>query len=148
MQKYLRQSIDWPGRVLVIMLVLVSSPVSAEYQSPESVDGALTTTAEQAKALYDQGVPFIDVRNPRFYTRKHIPGAHHLDFKHVFTEQSLSALVDREQPLVIYCSGVKCSRSSRASAMAVSWGFTKVHYFRGGIADWKNAGYPVEISDQ
>jgi 3-mercaptopyruvate sulfurtransferase SseA len=32
--------------------------------------------------------------------------------------------------------------------MAVSWGFEKVHYFRGGIVDWKNAGYPVETSNK
>ena len=134
----------------ILVLLLNSSPCQAEkdYRSPESVDGAVTTSTEQAKTLYDKGVAFIDVRNPRLYSRKHIPGAHHLDFKNVFTEQALSAVVDRKEPLVIYCSGVKCSRSSRASAMAVSWGFSKVHYFRGGIVDWKNAGYPVKTSDQ
>jgi rhodanese-related sulfurtransferase len=133
---------------LILILLLFSSRLNAEYRSPESVDGAVTTSAEQAKALYDQGVAFIDVRNPRLYARKHIPGAHHLDFKHTFSEQALAAVVDRGELLVIYCSGVKCRRSSRASEMAVSWGFEKVHYFRGGIVDWKNAGYPVETSNK
>ena len=138
----------WINCTLVLILLLVSSRIHAEYRSPESVDGAVTTSAGQAKALYDQGVAFIDVRNPRLYARKHIPGARHLDLKNTFSEQTLAAVVKRQEPLVIYCSGIKCRRSSRASEMAVSWGFEKVHYFRGGIVDWKNAGYPVETSDR
>ena len=115
-----------------------------EYRSPESVAGAITTPVDEAKALYDQGVTFIDVRNPRFFARGHIPGAHHLDFKYNYDEVKLTAVADKGKPVVIYCSGVMCSRSYRASASAVSWGFEQVHYFRGGIADWQKAGYPIE----
>jgi rhodanese-related sulfurtransferase len=115
-----------------------------EYRSPESVAGAITTSVDEAKALYDQGVTFIDVRNPRFYAKGHIPGAYHLDFKYNYDEAKLTAVADRGKPIVIYCSGVMCSRSYRASASAVSWGFETVHYFRGGIADWEKAGYPIE----
>ena len=53
----------------------------------------------------------------------------------------------KEQPFIIYCSGVMCSRSYRASEKAVEWGYTKVFYFRGGIVEWKKAGYPVEKGD-
>jgi rhodanese-related sulfurtransferase len=72
----------------------------------------------------------------------------HLDLKDTFDEESLSRVAKKDQPLVIYCSGIKCSRSSSASADAVSWGFKKVHYFRGGIVEWRDAGYPVESSDE
>jgi len=120
----------------------------SEYRSPESVDGAISTSLEQARALYDQGAVFVDVRNPRLYAKKHIPGAFHLDLKYSFDEEKLAAVATKDQPIVIYCSGVKCSRSYRASEKAVSWGYTKVHYFRGGIVDWKKAGYPVEVSEQ
>ena len=140
------------GKLITLAIVLTLVPVLASaqsdivYRSPEGVEGATTTSVEQAKSLFDKGVKFIDVRNPRLYAKKHIPGAHHLDFKEVFTEQTLASVAERDEPVVIYCSGVKCSRSSRASAMAASWGFSQVHYFRGGIVDWKNAGYPVEAS--
>jgi len=117
------------------------------YRSPESVAGAITTSVTQAKSLYEQGVAFVDVRNPRFFAKGHIPGAFHLDFKYNFDEEKLSAVADKNKPLVIYCSGVVCSRSYRASASAVSWGFKTVHYFRGGIADWKKAGYTISTSD-
>lgn len=132
--------------VLTLLPVLAFAQSDIVYRSPESVEGATTTSVDQAKSLFDKGVKFIDVRNPRLYAKKHIPGAHHLDFKNVFTEQTLASVAERDEPVVIYCSGVKCSRSSRASAMAASWGFSQVHYFRGGIVDWNNAGYPVEAS--
>jgi len=143
MRKYTRQIIGLGNSTLALMLLIFSSQVGAEYSSPAHVEGSITTSVQQAKALFDKGVVFIDVRNPRLYAKGHIVGAHHLDLKNGFSEDALAVLVDREQPLVIYCSGVRCSRSYRASAKAVSWGFNKVHYFRGGIVDWKNAGYPV-----
>ncbi len=119
-----------------------------EYRSPEQVDGTIKTSVQEAKELFDKGTVFIDVRNPRLYARAHIPGAFHLDLKSNFDESKLDAVAGKDQPIVIYCSGVKCSRSYRAAAKAVSWGFTKVHYFRGGIVDWKKAGYPVVVGKQ
>ena len=117
------------------------------YIAPEQVPGTTLVSAAEAKALYDSGVVFIDVRSPRLHNRRHIPGAVHLDLKDTFDEESLSTVAKKDQPLVIYCSGIKCSRSSTASTDAVSWGFKKVHYFRGGIVDWRDAGYPVESTE-
>lgn len=146
MNKYIRQIIGLITGAFAILLLMIPGQIHAEYSSPEKVEGSITISAIQAKILYDEGVVFIDVRNPRLFTKGHIVGAHHLDLKNGFSEVALTALVERDEPLVIYCSGEKCSRSYRASAKAVSWGFEKVHYFRGGIVDWKNAGYPVETS--
>jgi rhodanese-related sulfurtransferase len=114
------------------------------YRSPESVDGATTVTAAQVRALQEAGTAIVDVRNPRLYARRHIPGAYHLDLKHTYNEESLAAVVARDEPVVIYCSGIKCSRSTTASRKAVSWGYEKVYFFRGGIVEWRNAGYPLE----
>lgn len=133
------------GLVAVLLLAITSAFAgNPDYRSPEHVEGAVSIDVKQAKALFDQGVKFIDVRSPRLYARRHIPGVHHLDLKHVFDEESLAAVAARDEPIVIYCSGVKCSRSSRASEKAVSWGYSKVYYFRGGIVAWREAGFPVE----
>ena len=129
--------------LLGIFATVAVSAEKSEYRSPEQVEGAISTSLEQARQLFDQGAVFVDVRNPRLYAKKHIPGAFHLDLKYNFDEEKLAAVAKKDQPVVIYCSGVKCSRSYRASEKAVSWGYTKVHYFRGGIVDWKKAGYPV-----
>ncbi|MGV6827140.1 MAG: rhodanese-like domain-containing protein [bacterium] len=130
-----------------IALAIISSAVVAsetsEYQSPQNVAGATTVDVQQAKQLFDKGVTFIDVRNPRLFQRKHIPNAHHLDLKEGFSEKALLDIISKEQPMVVYCSGTKCSRSSKAASLAISWGFTQVYYYRGGIIDWKAAGYPM-----
>lgn len=128
-----------------VLTTSISFADSNGYQSPESVEGAITTSLADAKKLFDQGVVFIDVRNPRYYAKGHIPGAHHFDFKYNFDETKLDSVAKKDQPIVIYCSGVKCSRSYRASTKALSWGFSKVHYFRDGFASWKKAGYEIEI---
>lgn len=133
---------------LILSLGLVAAgSVSADkkaYRSPETVEGAVTVSAQQAKELYDQGVMFLDVRSPRLYAKGHIQGTFHLDLKNNFNEEKLASVANKDQSLVIYCSGVKCSRSYRASEKAVEWGYSNVYYFRGGIAEWKKAGYPVE----
>ena len=135
----------------LLTLLLTVTPQShaakAGYSAPLEVTGARTVTAEEVKSLFDAGVVIIDVRNPRLHARRHIPGAVHLDLKDVYDEESLAAVAKKDEPLVIYCSGVKCSRSSRASEKAVSWGYKKVLYFRGGIVDWRDAGYPVESGE-
>jgi rhodanese-related sulfurtransferase len=133
--------------VLLTGILIDISPVYAantQYRSPESIAGATTVTAAEVKALQDAGTAIVDVRNPRLYARRHIPGAHHLDLKDTFNETSLAAVVARDEPVVIYCSGIKCSRSTTASRKAVSWGYEKVYFFRGGIVEWRKAGYPVE----
>lgn len=121
---------------------------NSDYRSPEQVEGTITTSLQEAKDLFDKGVVFIDVRNPRLYAKKHIPDAIHLDLKEAFNEAAVTAIAKKDQAIVIYCSGVKCSRSYRASEKAVLWGFKKVHYFRGGIVEWKKAGYPVDSESE
>ncbi len=139
-----------PARLIIIFLFFctcmtnVSYAANSDYRSPEQVEGTITTSLQEAKVLFDKGVVFIDVRNPRLYAKNHIPGAFHLDLKTAFNEAAVEAIAKKDQAIVIYCSGVKCSRSYHASEKAALWGFKKVHYFRGGIVEWKKAGYPVE----
>jgi rhodanese-related sulfurtransferase len=49
----------------------------------------------EAKKLFDQGVVFIDVRNPRYYEKAHIPGAYHMDFKNDFYESKLDGVAKK-----------------------------------------------------
>jgi rhodanese-related sulfurtransferase len=113
--------------------------------SPTEVVGATTVDAAAAKMLFDRGVPFIDVRGDSDWRAGHIPGAIHLDLDKVFGEASLGAVAGKDQPVVLYCMGPRCLRSSQACALAVSWGFTQVLYFREGLPAWKAGGYPVQV---
>jgi rhodanese-related sulfurtransferase len=48
----------------------------------------------------------------------------------------------RELPLVIYCDSEVCPRSAEAARMAVSWGYTRVFYFRSGYFAWQLHDFP------
>jgi TolB-like protein len=69
------------------------------------VEGATTADVATAKALFDRGVPFVDVRSDGSWKKGHIPGAVNLDSKHVFTEVELSKIVRKDHDVVMYCSG-------------------------------------------
>ena len=129
----------------VILLLAVSiSANAADKVSPVTIDGATSVDATQSKDLFDKGALFLDVRSNKDWDAGRIPDAVHIELKKKFNEQSMSSEVKKGEPVVIYCNGPGCLRSSKAAAMAVGWGFTKVYYFRDGYPAWKSAGYPTE----
>ena len=112
--------------------------------SPTSVDGAKTVNAAEAKALFDKGSIFVDTRKDKDWSAGRIPDAVHLDVKKKFSEETLGKEIKKGDSVVMYCNGESCLRSSKATAMAVGWGYSNVYYFRDGFPAWKAAGYPVE----
>lgn len=129
-------------------LRLAGVPAEAEKGlSPLVVPGATTVDAKMANALHAQGAVFVDTRNRGLWDLGHIPGAHLLDLASDFDEQALESVVGRDEPVVVYCEGPKCLRSSEACVMAVDWGFTEVYYYREGFPSWKAAGHPVAIEN-
>jgi rhodanese-related sulfurtransferase len=130
--------------MLFMMVMTPQAKASPGYVSPETVLGAITIDTAWAKTLFDHGAIFIDVRNDADWEAGRIPGAVHLDLDKGFTANSLRAVAQLDQEVVMYCNGTKCPRSSQAAAAAVSWEFTRVFYYRLGFPDWQAAGYPVE----
>lgn len=118
--------------------------MAADKVSPEAITGATTVDAAQAKALFDQGALFVDVRSDKDWAAGRIPDAVHIELKKVYSPETLGAEAKKGDALVIYCNGHSCLRSSKASAKAVEWGYSNVNYFREGFPAWKAAGYPVE----
>jgi rhodanese-related sulfurtransferase len=110
----------------------------------ESVPGATTVDAAAAKALFDQGAAFVDLRKNNIYDAGRVPGAIHMPYRKAFNQANLEAEVGKDEAVVFYCSGVRCPRSSEACEQALDWGYTSVHYFRDGFPGWQAAGYPVE----
>jgi rhodanese-related sulfurtransferase len=136
-------ALSWAAALLAAAMLQVDAIAGEEGESPASVPGAQTVTTAEAYRLHQAGVAFVDVRNPRLYARRHIPGAHHLDLYTDFSKATLAAVVAPDQPVVLYCSGIKCARSSTAAEFAVDWGYTGVKYFREGIVGWRDAGHPM-----
>ncbi|NRD75545.1 rhodanese-like domain-containing protein [Shewanella sp. VB17] len=123
---------------------MISAVTIAADKSPETIEGATTVDTVKAKELFDQSVLFVDMRSSKDWDSGRIPDAEYLELKTKFTEANLSAELGKDEPVVMYCNGHNCLRSSKAAAQAVSWGFTKVYYYRDGYPAWKAAGYPTE----
>lgn len=131
------------GMIATVGLVNVGI-ASASSTSPTEVVGATTIEAGTAKELFDKRTAFVDVRSDADWDAGRIPGAHHLELKKAFSEESLGKVAGKNDEVVIYCNGPSCLRSSEASAKAAGWGFSKVFYFRDGFPAWESAGYPIE----
>ena len=131
------------GLVLAATLSLFGGSAMAE-DSPETVDGATTVTVEEAVVLFDEEVVFVDVRKTSDFDAGRIAGAVHLDIKSALTEESLAAVVAKDEPVLFYCNGVSCHRSAQASALAVGWGYSKVYYLRNGYPAWEISGNMIE----
>ena len=129
---------------IAVFCVALMGIAHAKDPSPTTIAGAKTVDGAQAKALFDKGVLFIDVRSDKDWAAGRISDAVHIELKKVLSEATLGKHAKKSDPIVIYCNGVSCHRSSKASAKAVGWGYTNVHYYRLGYPDWKSAGHPTE----
>lgn len=130
--------------IFISLLFIFPLSLHAEEISPDTIEGATKVSAEEAKKLFDDGVLFVDARSDKDWAAGRVPDALHLDVKRDFTEAALLEEITKNDPVVMYCNGLKCLRSTEATKKAVSWGFSKVYYFRTGFPSWKEAGYGVE----
>ncbi len=119
---------------------LVTKTDSSEYE----VDGALKIDHEKALEFLNKGSVFVDARRTVQYNAGHIPGAINLELNSKMTEENLAELASKNECVVFYCSDRQCYRSAHASAMAISWGYTKVAYFADGWLQWDVQKYPRE----
>jgi TolB-like protein/class 3 adenylate cyclase/rhodanese-related sulfurtransferase/Flp pilus assembly protein TadD len=110
-----------------------------------SVQGSTAIDVSTAKSLYDRGVRFIDVRDPKSWSLRHIPAAFSLWLGGRLSEARVMEIVDKSEEVVFYCNcGPGCNMSPIASAKAVAWGYQNVYYFKGAIDAWDSAGYSLD----
>ncbi len=113
--------------------------------APEVIDGATNLTAEQVVDLIldTPQLVIIDARKEEEYAKGHIEGAISI-LDTTMTEEKLSTVApDTHGPLLFYCNGERCMRSTKAATKAIGWGYDKVYWFRGGWAEWESKGLPV-----
>jgi len=73
------------------------------------------------------------------YQAKHIPGSINL----ATVRDALHSL-NREEEIVVYCSDENCLASKALGQLLERNGYTHVTHYAGGLADWEQAGYPLE----
>ena len=127
--------------------------------TPNSLPGAKILNATEAKAMMEKRVKIYDVRVSEEYEIGHLPGAIHVpyaessakevDFDPADDKFSLNQLpADKNEMLVMYCDGTICWKSYKSALMAIKAGWKNVYWFRGGLPEWKEAGFPVETRNK
>jgi rhodanese-related sulfurtransferase len=106
-------------------------------------------SVDEAALLAGQdGMVFVDVREPAEWQAGHVPGAVHvprglLEFK---ADPSLPAAhekaLDPAKKLVVYCASG--GRSALAAKTLKDMGYPDVVNMTGGFGTWSQAGKPVE----
>jgi molybdopterin/thiamine biosynthesis adenylyltransferase/rhodanese-related sulfurtransferase len=104
----------------------------------EEIDGT------DAAARLDSVEPpvFLDVRERDEWDEGHIPGAIHIPRGNLESRIE-TALPDKSQPVVVYCSGG--SRSAFAAKSLGELGYDDVVSLAGGFTDWKRNGLPTQL---
>ena len=86
----------------------------------------------------NRGAEVLDVRSPREYAAKHIPGAVNIPLTRL---QEHLADIPRNRPIVLHCAGGY--RSSIAASLLAQDGIAQVIEMAGGLAAWEAAQLPL-----
>jgi rhodanese-related sulfurtransferase len=101
-------------------------------------------TLEQAKAMYDAKVPFVDSRHLADYEAGHVDNAFRLDSDDFLAGSGAEVLgyLDKGKPFVVYCSGGACDASENLVMLMQQAGYTQPKIMTDGFPGWQKAGYP------
>jgi len=113
--------------------------------APESMPGTTTVSAEEAieMILANPELIVIDSRKKTEYIKGHIEGAINILNTELGPEELEFIAPDKNTPLLFYCNGVRCLRSSDSLTKAVGWGYTNLFWFRGGWKEWTEKRLPM-----
>jgi len=140
------------GKAIGIGLVLLLSAASnyaSNWQAPIVLDGATPITADELQELIKgmNNLVLLDNRDDAQYQQGTIPGSYLLPYTQTSPDALARLAPDKQTPLVFYCDDLACPHSIKAIRKAVSYGYINIFWLRGGIAEWKQKGFPLASSD-
>lgn len=106
-----------------------------------------------AEELYDKisrkiDLIIIDTLPKELFEKRHLPGAQNgCVFQVVFPSEVQVIVPDRDREVVLYGSSSASHDSVTAAEKLVRLGYSKVFALTGGLAAWKEAGYPLAGND-
>lgn len=105
-------------------------------------------SGQEAVALYERHIPFLDARRTAVYAEGHIAGARSFPVWEERVQEEIKKLVDegydQNAPLAIYCSGGDCEDSHMLAEKLYMFGFNNCLVYADGFPDWEKRGQPVE----
>jgi rhodanese-related sulfurtransferase len=150
-------------RHLAVIAVLMATPaVAGEDDSPEvpaAAAGISVVNAAQVVDLIAHGAKVVDTRSSDDYFAGRIPGALHVGYTEYSARRDdfdperdnsakfltrLHLFVDKSTPVILYCNGLLCWKSYKASRVVLHDDYKAIYWFRGGLAAWQAAGRDIE----
>jgi rhodanese-related sulfurtransferase len=105
--------------------------------------------ADELHALLElnRDIVLLDVRQPLdlLAHSEIIPGAKRIPPKDVMEQ---AGLIPKDKDSVLYCTCVSEKTSRMVLESALGLKFSRIKFLKGGLAAWKEKGYPVEIYDK
>jgi rhodanese-related sulfurtransferase len=133
-------------RLLLPLLLLCTGLAQADKPiAPQHIAGATDLGAEQliALILVTPQLVIIDARKQEEFDKGHIENAISLLDTQMSEEALAAHAPDKATPLLFYCNGERCLRSTNAANKALAWGYTTVYWFRGGWVEWSEKNLPI-----
>ena len=139
---------QWRGNPVILFAALLLSAATAWAEkpfAPESIAGTTRVTAETVVDLVGSlpDLVIIDNRHAVEFEKGHIEGAVNLLDTNLQRADLARLAPGLDKPLLFYCNGERCLRSTHAAHMAVEWGYKRVYWFRGGWQEWLDKQLPV-----
>lgn len=135
-----------PYRAPLLLLLCFALPAWADKAiAPDSLPGTIRVGAEETIALIqnEPNLVIIDSRRNDEHLKGHIAGSVSLLDAEMTADKLAGHAPDKNTPLLFYCNGERCLRSSNAASQAVAWGYRRVYWFRGGWQEWIEKELPV-----
>lgn len=123
--------------------------------TPDKLVGTRIVSAEEVRTLQAQGVPVIDTRVAAEYAEMTIKGALSVPYKEKSAKDpafdrtqdsfDLAKLpADKNAPVIVFCNAGDCWKSYKAAVVARDAGYKQIHWFRGGMPEWKAKKLPTQ----
>jgi len=134
-------------RLMMMAAIFIALPLTGTACGfgEQTADGYENASVAHTYEHWVQGdqskIPFmlLDVRTSGEYAEGHIKGAKLIPVQVLVDHLNE---VPHDKQVYVYCKSG--GRSSRASKLLASHGYTNIENIKGGIVAWKAAGYPVE----
>ncbi len=101
-------------------------------------------SANELKTLLDRGEKFalLNVLDKNSFEKEHIPGSMNIPVARL--EFDAPGAIDRDELVIVYSDASACGANAVGADRLVTIGYKSVMRFKGGLEEWKKAGYPVE----
>jgi rhodanese-related sulfurtransferase len=131
------------------LIVLIYGIFRAKHLREQRELERYSIDAEELHALLEskKDIVVLDVRQPLdlLAHSEIIPGAKRVPPKDVMEQ---AGLIPKDKDSVLYCTCVSEKTSRMVLESALGLQFSRIKFLKGGLAAWKEKGYPVEPYDK